>query len=227
LYSVDELAGIFRELAGDGCHNWNLVSPTPWLPQIAEALAVVRGEGLNLPVVYNSSGYERCSVLADSPIDIYLSDLRYADNATAREGSKAGDYVEVARKALFEMWERLGPLKCDENGVAISGVICRLLILPGHAEEAVASLEWLEESIGTEIHISVMAQYQPSYRALRCAPWNGRITRAEYELVCNAVERLGFEEGWVQDFEEEVNIEFLGHQMRQDSDTIMEGRAQR
>jgi putative pyruvate formate lyase activating enzyme len=224
-YLVSELAAILQELAEAGCHNWNLVSPTPWLPQIAEALDVVRSKGVSLPVVYNTSGYERTEILSQyrALADIYLTDLRYAIGATASIGSRAGDYVEAARRGLALMWERLGPLQCDENGVAISGVICRLLILPGHAGEAVASLEWLAENIGTQLHVSVMAQYQPAYRAVKAEPWSRRITRDEYGLVCDAVERLGFEKGWIQGFEEQVNEEFLGHRMSQGPDTVMEG----
>jgi len=209
------LSQVFRELAAAGCHNWNLVSPTPWLPQVAAALSSVRAEGLNLPVVYNTSGYERCETLAEyaSLIDVYLTDLRYAREATAATGSRAADYVAAARAALKAMWQRLGPLRCDENGVAVSGVICRLLVLPDHAGEAIENLTWLADTLGVEVPVSVMAQYRPAYRAMEQAPWDRQITRREYDRVCGAVASFGFETGWIQEFDAGVEDGLLGHAM--------------
>jgi putative pyruvate formate lyase activating enzyme len=216
-YDTERLAGVFRELAVAGCHNWNLVSPTPWLPQIAEALERVRGEGLSLPVVYNTSGYECCETLTAfrSLVDIYLSDLRYSKAATAEQGSHARDYVEKARAAFSMMAGRLGPLQCDENGVAISGVICRVLVLPGFADEAIENLTWLADEVGVAVPVSVMAQYRPAYRAAGQAPWDRGITRHEYDQVCQTVESLGFDTGWIQEFEGDVDEGLLGHTMKE------------
>jgi len=214
-YDIEALTDALRRLAEAGCHNWNLVSPTPWLPQIAEAVDSIRSQSISLPLVYNTSGYESCDTLDsyERLIDIYLTDLRYSTSKTAACGSIASDYIKNARSALEKMWQRLGPLRCDENGVAISGVICRLLVLPGLAEEVVANLEWLAEHIGTELPISLMAQYQPAYRALEQEPWNRHISRSEYDMVCGAVESLGFETGWIQDFDEEVEEGLPGYEM--------------
>ena len=216
-YDVDGLERILRELAGVGCHNWNLVSPTPWLPQIETALERVRADGINLPVVYNTSGYERVETLTafESLVDIYLTDLRYSKSTTAQLGSHAADYVDCARAALEAMVKRLGPLRCDENGIAISGVICRLLVLPGFADEVIENLEWLADRVGVEVPVSVMAQYRPAYRALKASPWDRKITRREYDRVCGAVERLGFETGWIQAFADDVDEGLLGHTMEQ------------
>lgn len=201
-YTVEELVGIFGALRAEGCHNWNLVSPTPWLPMIGEALARIRKAGQNLPVVYNTSGFERVETVRAMAgnADVYLTDLRYAGADTAVRGSDAAAYVQCSRAALLEMWRQAGPLVVDAEGVAVRGVICRLLILPGLAHEACASLEWLAQQVGSQAAVSVMAQYTPTYRALGLAPWNRTITRAEYDLVCRTVERLGFTEGWIQDF---------------------------
>ena len=217
LYDEDALVQVLRELANSGVHNWNLVSPTPWMPQITAALDRVRAEGITLPVVYNTSGYERRETLdAYAPwIDIYLSDLRYASAAVAAAGSRAEDYVVASRDALISMWERLGPLQCDENGVAISGVVCRLLVLPGFAEEVVDNLHWLSDTFGVSVPVSVMAQYQPAHRATECSPWNRQISRDEYNQVCEAVESLGFETGWVQEFSGRVDDGLLGYTMPQ------------
>jgi len=212
---TDGVAHALRALARHGCHNWNLVSPTPWMPWVHAALEQVRREGTNLPVVYNTSGYERVATLrayADD-IQIYLTDLRYARENTARSASGASDYVECARAALREMWRRLGPLRCDENGIAFSGVICRILVLPELVSEAVESLEWLAETLGTDIAVSVMAQYRPAWRALDLEPWNRRVTEEEYRQVCAAVESLGFENGWMQEPGTETGDGLLGHTM--------------
>lgn len=201
-YTVEELAGILGALRAEGCHNWNLVSPTPWLPMIVAALAHARRVGSNLPVVYNTSGFERVETVRalQGTADVYLADLRYAGAEAAARGSAAASYVEQTRAAFLEMWRQAGPLVLDAGGVAVRGVICRLLILPGLAHEACASLEWLADKIGPEVAVSVMAQYTPAYRAVDQAPWNRAITRAEYNVVCQAVERLGFAAGWIQDF---------------------------
>jgi len=215
VYDHKALVDVFRSLANDGCHNWNLVSPTPWLPQIDAAVESLRDEGISLPVVYNTSGYETCETLSsyESLVDVYLADLRYSKITTADKGSNASDYVSAARSSLEMMWKRLGPLRCDENGVAISGIICRLLVLPGFSGEVIDNLEWLADRLGTEVPVSIMSQYQPAHRALDLEPWNRHITRSEYDQVCDAVELLGFETGWIQDFDEKVEDGLLGHTM--------------
>jgi putative pyruvate formate lyase activating enzyme len=215
-YTAEELAGIFRELRRSGCHNWNLVSPTPWLPAIRDAILTLRDEGIRLPVVYNTSGFENAETLnavADW-VDVYLTDLRYARPETAREGSGRADYVDTARAALRIMWEQKGALRPDKNGVALSGTICRILVLPNHADEAVDTLRWLADAVGTEIAVSVMAQYTPAYRAAACPGWDRRITEAEYETVRREVETLGFENGWVQEYEGPTPKELVGYEMR-------------
>ncbi len=211
-YAVAELAEIFRRLRDEGCHNWNLVSPTPWLPLIVPALEQAGRGSLRLPVVYNTSGFERVSTLRalQGLIDVYLTDLRYSLPATALAGSEAPGYVELARMALLEMQRQAGPLQCDEQGMALSGVICRLLIIPGHAREACANLDWLAANAGQEIALSVMAQYTPAYRALGREPWGRRISRDEYRLVCRRIEDLGFSRGWIQDYDALVDSRLAG-----------------
>ena len=215
-YSTGQLAGILKDLAAAGCHNWNLVSPTPWLPAIAEAVAQAKAEGVSLPIVYNTSGYERVEVLRqlEGWVQVYLTDLRYAEPASAQEGSGAADYVDAAREALREMWRQTGALKLDAAGAARRGTICRLLILPGRAQEAVSNLRWLAEQVGTDIPVSVMAQYLPLHRAGTAgAPWNRRISRQEYEQVGAALEGFGFTEGWMQELEECTSQELIGCEM--------------
>lgn len=213
--SVDALRALFRGLAEKGCHNWNLVSPTPWLPQIREAAAPLIRAGISLPFVYNTSGFEAPEVLeafADLA-DIALIDLRYATSESASEGSDARSYVEAARRAFLWFWSRLGPLETDSEGIATRGVICRLLALPGRVNEAVANLEWLAEHVGSEAHISVMSQYTPVYRATQLEGWSRTLSQEEYALLTEAAEDLGFENGWIQEFEGHAPADLLGQTM--------------
>jgi len=213
--TVDEMAEMLRSLCRDGCHNWNLVSPTPWLPWIHEAWSRVVADGLSRPIVYNTSGFERVEQLRALAgwVNVYLTDLRYAQDTSAKAGSDCAGYVEAARAALLEMWSQTGPLKMDEEGVAEQGTICRLLVLPGRAAEAVANLEWLAAAVGTEIPVSVMAQYTPAYKALNEAPWDRRPTQDEYGDVVEAMERLGFSEGWIQEYETPSQDSLVGFKM--------------
>jgi len=207
---------MLRSLRAQGAHNWNLVSPTPWLPWIVEALAEARRDGAALPVVYNTSGFESPGTLAAlaGEVDVYLTDLRYADPASAAAGSGCADYVDVSRAALLDMWRQAGPLRTDAEGTAVRGTICRLLVLPGRAGEAVANLRWLAAHVGTEIAVSVMAQYTPAHRAVAIAPWDRRITAAEYEQVVESAERLGFGAGWIQDYEQPTPDSLVGFKMQ-------------
>jgi putative pyruvate formate lyase activating enzyme len=205
------------DLHARGCHNWNLVSPTPWMPAVAAAVRERRAAGTTLPVVYNTSGYERIETLetfADD-VDIYLTDLRYADAGTAAEASGAPDYVQRAREALETMWRLAGPLQVDADGIAWRGTICRILILPGRAGEAADNLRWAADTLGKGLAVSVMAQYVPAYRARgRSDAWARGITAAEYEQVVTVLEACGFETGWMQDLAAAAPPELLGFRMQ-------------
>ncbi len=213
--SVDALRDLFRGVAQKGCHNWNLVSPTPWLPQIREAIDPLIRAGISLPFVYNTSGFEAPETLdAFSGLaDIALIDLRYATPETAAEGSDARQYVEASRRAFLWFWNRLGPLETDADGIARRGVIVRLLALPGRVSEAVANLEWLAKQVGNEVHISVMSQYTPVHRAARTDGWNRKVCEEEYALLTEAAGDLGFENGWIQEFEGDAPADLLGQTM--------------
>ena len=182
---------------------------------IVEALASARSTGQKLPVVYNTSGFERFETVRAlaGTVDVYLTDLRYASSEAAASGSDAAAYVTCARGALLEMWRQAGPLLVDAEGIAVRGVICRLLILPGLAREACASLEWLVEQVGSKMAVSVMAQYTPTLRTVGRPAWNRAITRAEYEIVCQTVKRVGLKEGWIQDFSAARDSKLAGFNM--------------
>ena len=195
-----ELADVLAELAAQGCHNWNLVTPEPWLPLVREAAEIARAKGASLPFVSNTSGYASTAVAAryGDLSDIALVDLRYASRRCALEASRAPDYPEVARAYVSWCWENIGPLQTDERGVAVSGTIVRLLVLPGHADEAVENLRWLRKACGREIALSLMSQYTPAHAAKKTPGWDRTVTEEEFRLVTDEAERLGLEEGWTQ-----------------------------
>ncbi|MBR1589004.1 MAG: radical SAM protein, partial [Kiritimatiellae bacterium] len=201
--SVPELADILRDLAvKHRCGNWNLVSPTPYLPYIRAAAATLVAEGIRIPFVWNSSGYERVETLSEyrDLCDIALIDLRYADEATARAASSAAGYVAAARAAVKHLWNALGPLDSDEPGRATRGVIVRILVLPGHADEAIENLAWLATECSNEMHVSVMSQYAPAFTACDTPPFDRVVTEEEYASVTEAAADFGFEHGWMQGF---------------------------
>ena len=195
--TIPRLTEILRELAvKDRCSNWNLVSPTPYLPFIREAVAPLLAEGIRLPFVWNSSGYESVETLeayADL-CDTALFDLRYSRDETARAASAAPNYVASARAAIRWAYEQTP--RTDQPPL-----IVRILVLPGHAEEAIESLAWLATELSSQIPVSLMSQFTPAYRALETPPFNRKVTPEEYESVTEAATDFGFENGWIQSYE--------------------------
>ncbi len=207
--TTGELAGIFRDLAlKDRTENWNLVSPTPYLPFIREAIHGLAKEGVRLPVVWNSSGYERVETLEDYSelCDTALFDLRYASDKTAQAASQAPGYVDKSRAAVRWAWNR--------TPTSATPLIVRILVLPGHAEEAIENLAWLATEVSNEVPVSVMAQYTPAYKALETPPFDRPVTEEEYESVTEAAADFGFENGWIQGYEaSDPKLALLGENM--------------
>ena len=200
--TLPELTAIFRELAvKDRCENWNLVSPTPYLPFIRAAVKPLFDEGIRLPFVWNSSGYERVETLEEYAdlCDIALFDLRYSRNETARAVSAAPGYVEHARAALKWAWARRSRIS-SASRPSSPGLIIRLLVLPGHAEEAIENLAWIATELSNEVPVSIMSQFTPAYKALETPPFNRTVTEEEYESVTEAAADFGFENGWIQGY---------------------------
>ena len=221
--TIPELTAIFRELAvKDRVENWNLVSPTPYLPFIREAVQPLFKEGIRLPFVWNSSGYERVETLEEyrDLCDWALFDLRYSRNETALAASGAPNYVEHARAAVKWAWAR-----CSRNSSASRitslGLIVRILVLPGHAEEAIENLAWLATELSNEIPVSVMSQFTPAYKALETPPFNRGVTEEEYETVAEAAADFGFENGWTQGFgAADPKLALLGENMSADHGSV-------
>ena len=218
--SIAELTEIFRELAvRDRVSNWNLVSPTPYLPFIRDAVKPLAEEGVRLPFVWNSSGYERIETLEEYSdlCDWALFDLRYSRDETAVSASAAPGYVEAARAAVKWAWgKEEGRKKKEEGGKRDDGgLIVRILVLPGHAEEAVENLAWMATELSNEIPVSVMSQYTPAYGALSRPPFDRRVTEDEYSEVAEAAADFGFENGWIQGMDSaDPSLALLGENMQ-------------
>ncbi|MFC1512144.1 radical SAM protein [Candidatus Latescibacterota bacterium] len=197
--SESRLAGMMLSLQERGCHNINFVTPTHFVPSIVEALAGAIKRGLSVPLVYNTSGYERIETLRmlDGIIDIYLPDIKYSDDTIARELSGFHEYTRHNRDAIREMHRQVGDLR-TYRGRATRGVIIRHLILPGGLAGTEESLQFLAREVSPHIRISLMEQYFPAYKALTHEVLSQRITDDEYTDAVHAVSRIGLKNGWVQ-----------------------------
>jgi putative pyruvate formate lyase activating enzyme len=204
--TVNDLAEIMRTLAiEDKVENWNLVSPTPYLPHIRQAASILRKEGIRLPFVWNSSGYERVETLEEYSdlCDFALFDLRYATNSTSLAASAAPNYPSYARNAIKWAYNR-----------APEKTIVRILVLPGLADEAIDSLKFLATEVSQEIAVSIMSQYTPAFLAKDKPPFDRKVLESEYDKVVSAAADLGFENGWTQGFESSSEVlDYLGENM--------------
>lgn len=200
-YSIDELAVLFLDLQDRGAHNINFVSPTPYLYHAAAALRIAARKGLNIPIVYNTSGYERPEMIAklEGLVDIYMPDLKYHDNSLAPLVSGIRDYFDSAFPAVQEMFRQVGELQTDGDGIAVKGMILRHLLLPGQVENSKKVLEIISRSSFRDAALSLMCQYFPAYRAAEKPGMDRRVSEEEYDEVRDYALGLGFENGWFQD----------------------------
>ena len=197
---IDRLADIMMNLQSKGAHNINLVTPTHFVPSIAESIKIARANGLSVPIVYNTGSYDNLSTLKmlDGLVDVYLPDLKYFAPKTAAEFSFATDYPTVARVAIDEMVRQVGEPSFDERGIMTRGVIVRILLLPGHVAEAKLSLKYLMDTYGDKIYVSLMNQYTPM-QGMK-PPLDRKVTREEYYQLTDYAERLGLVNGFTQEF---------------------------
>ena len=201
--SVERLADIFLELEQKGAANLNLVTGAHYVPQIIHALELARKKGCKLPVVYNSSGYEKVETLKllEGFVDVYLPDMKYMDAKLAADFSHAPDYPEVAENAIREMVRQTGACVFGEEGYIRKGTIVRHLILPGHTKNSIAVLQYLHETYGDNIMISMMNQFTPVWKQEKFTELNRKVTKREYEKVLNIALELGIENGYFQEGE--------------------------
>ena len=198
--ATEELAAAFLSLAAEGAATLDLVTPTHYTPQILTALTLARARGLNLPIVWNTSGYETTENIARlaGTVDIYLPDLKYATEESGRLYSCAPDYAAVVWDALAAMVAQVGSVQFAPDGRLLSGVLVRHLVLPGHRHESIVLVRRLWETFGDAIQLSLMRQYTPLYRAAEFPPLHRRLTTFEYESVVAAARELGMERVYVQ-----------------------------
>jgi len=210
--TIDRLAKIMLELQACGCHNINLVSPTHYVPQILSALELAAGSGLDIPVVYNTSGYELADTIKalEGIVDIYLPDIRYADDEMAKKYSDAPLYVEHNRDALREMRRQVGDLTVDSSEIAVRGLIIRLLVLPHEISGTKLSLAFIKSALGGGTYLSIMSQYYPTFKAYTHKEISGGITPAELKNVVDEARLLGLNNGWTQETPEEFDPKFYG-----------------
>ena len=199
--SIERLAEIFIEQQSRGADNINLVSPTSYAVQIIEAIKIAKNNGLKIPIIYNTNGYENIETLKllEGYIDIYLPDLKYAENDLAKKYSKIENYFEIATSAIKEMYRQVGKNEYDENGIIKAGIIIRHLILPNHIENSKKVLKWIAENMPKNITVSVMAQYFPTYKAKEIKDINRKITKYEYQKIENYLYSLDLENGYIQE----------------------------
>ncbi len=201
--TVERLAEIFLELQEKGALNINLVTPTHYVIQIISALKIAKKNGLNIPIVYNTSCYEKRETikLLDGLIDIYLPDFKYFDNQYSNKYSKAPNYFEYASEALDEMVKQVGCAEFDENGIMKKGVIVRHLLLPGLISDSKNVLKYLYDTYKDKIYISIMNQYTPLPHVSKYQELNRKVTEQEYDELINYAIDLGIENGFIQEGE--------------------------
>jgi len=200
--STYQLSNIMLHLQNIGCHNINLVTPTHYLIHILIALSRAIENGLSIPIVYNTSGYEKTETIKELEgiVDIYLVDAKYGNKMAAHTYSNAWDYFDINKLAIKEMFRQVGNLQMDASGIATKGVIVRHLVLPSSQAGTEKVLSFLKDEIGTDVFISLMSQYFPYYKGKEMPAISRRINSKEYFQARNLLAKMGFDNGWVQPF---------------------------
>lgn len=207
--TIDELADIFLEQQKNGAHNINLVTPTMYVIQIIEAIKIAKKNGLNIPIIYNTSSYENIETIQmlNGYIDVYLPDLKYYSNDLSKKYSNVDNYFENATKAIKEMYNQVGKPEFDENGMIKKGLIIRHLILPNYIQNTKHILKWIKENMPEDVYVSVMTQYFPSYKAVTDDRINRKINKREYNKIEDYIYELNIKNGYLQDYVENDNEE--------------------
>lgn len=196
-----QLAAGMLNLQSRGAHNINLVTPSHAVWPFLEAFALAFEQGLEIPIVYNTSAYDSVEtlVLLAGIVDIYLPDLKYADDAQAKRLSQADDYWETATRAILEMHRQVGFLKTDQNGIAMRGLILRHLVLPGGLAGTRQVFDFVKENLGEQTAISLMRQYFPANRAHELPPLNRTLNDEEFKAARDLLEYFELDKGWIQE----------------------------
>lgn len=203
----ERLAEMMLELQARGCHNINFVSPTHFAPQLARAILIAAEQGLHLPIVYNTNAYDSVEVLKllEGIVDVYLPDLKYAEDEAGYLFSKVRSYRDCSRAAIAEMHRQMGDeLIYDQDGLLKRGLVIRLLVLPNDIGGVRESLRWIHDELSPRVAVSLMAQYYPTNVAetnQRYALLSRRIRETEWLRAVAALDEFGMEEGWMQEYD--------------------------
>jgi putative pyruvate formate lyase activating enzyme len=191
--SDDELAGIMLALQNQGCHNINFVTPSHVVPQILSAVEIAAEHGLSVPLVFNTGGYDRVDTLKllDGVFDIYMPDFKFWDPQIAESACRAGDYPEVARKALLEMHRQVGDLQVDEEGIARRGLLIRHLVLPEGLAGTRKIMRFIAQRLSPDSYVNIMPQYRPCGRAAEVKGLNSNLTTEGFQLAVQAAKEEG------------------------------------
>ncbi len=201
--TIEELADIFLKQQAKGVNNINLVTPTMYAYHIIEAIKIARKNGLNLPIIYNTNGYEKVETIKalDGYIDVYLPDLKYYSDILSKKYSNVDKYFEIATKAIKEMYKQVGQAIFNEEGIIQKGVIIRHLVLPNHLQNTKHILKWIKENL-SDIYVSIMAQYFPTYKAKGDSLIGRKLTQKEYKEIENFLYTLDLQNGYIQELGE-------------------------
>ena len=199
--SVEDLADTFLRLESEGAHNINLVTPTHYVRQVISALDMAKGRGLSVPVVYNTGTYENVSTIKmlDGYVDIYLPDMKYLNRDIAKKYSNAYNYPDVAKEAIREMVRQVGKATFFDDGMMKKGVIVRHLVLPGNIYDSKDIIDYLYDTYGDDIFVSIMNQYTPLSRVKNLKPLDRKLSDEEYEEVVDYALFVGVKNGFIQE----------------------------
>lgn len=198
--SIEEFSRICLDLQENGAHNINLVTPTMYVPYIIEGLRLAKKNGLVIPIVYNTSGYENVDTIRmlEGLVDIYLPDLKYYDDKLGEKYSNCLNYFQYASKAIEEMVRQVGEFQIDQDGMMKRGVIVRHMVMPGNIEDSKKIIKYLYERYGDKIILSIMNQYTP-VRRLEYKELNRKVSKEEYDEVINYAYDLGIRNAFIQE----------------------------
>ena len=202
--SIEELADILLEQQEKGVENINLVTPTSYAVQIIEAIKIAKHRGLKIPIIYNTNAYEKVETLKllEGYVDVYLPDLKYAQNDLGEKYSNVKNYFDIATKAIQEMIRQVGRPQFNDKGMIQKGVIIRHLVLPNCVENSKRVLSWFKDNVPKEVYISVMAQYFPTYKAKDINELNRKLTNEEWKQIEDYIDMLEIENGFIQELGE-------------------------
>jgi len=198
----EDVAETMLELERRGAHNINFVTPTHYVPQLMESMLIAYHNGLTLPIVYNSSGYDKVETLRllDGIIEIYMPDMRYSREESSLCYSQAKDYPEVNRAAIREMHRQAGDLVVNNQGIAVQGLLVRHLVLPQGIAGSKAIFEYLASEISADTYISLMSQYFPANRAPSIKELSRRLKNSEFKEAVDAFHGAGLHNGYIQPY---------------------------